>query len=274
MLRFLLFLALCTFSALAYPTNGRRADSHCQPSRITFDTSSTVSHIEDPDPFSSPFVCLGSPESCKISEAGLELHLLPPAGPVTRQGNVNNVVSEGATVNSTFVLRYGKVTFEIQTATEPGSVTAMILVDAMNSGDQVQGDEIDLEFLSSHLTTWQTNMFSPKPEDSSPHYGMFNGKHHLPKGSSTAEVHSYSIARDEDKIVWSIDGINVRTLRREDCYVNGVELWPNHDLRLSMGLWDASNPVGTSNWAGGPIRWEEAKGPIAAVVKSVAVECW
>ncbi|KAK7060858.1 hypothetical protein VNI00_000591 [Paramarasmius palmivorus] len=276
---FLFLLFILPSLALLIPTrSGSDPDPRCQPIKTTFDKPSSLSHINDPDPFTSPFICLGSRDSCKLSpEGGLELHLLPPEGPVTRKGNLNDVVSDGATVNSTFSFNYGKVIFEIQAATVPGTVTAPILYDAisMNSGDTIQGDELDWELLGAHPKTCQTNMFSPKPQDSSPHYGMFNGKHRLPSGSgSIANVHSYSIARDADKIVWSVDGVDVRVQRREDSEVDGVLLWPRHEMKISLGAWDASYAVGTSNWAGGPIIWEDVKEPIKAVVKSVSLECW
>lgn len=54
---------------------------------------------------------------------------------------------------------------------------------------------------------------------------------------------------------------------------NGGMHYPQHAAKIQLGIWDASNPLGTSQWAKGPINWDKAPAKMTAVVKSVTVEC-
>lgn len=54
---------------------------------------------------------------------------------------------------------------------------------------------------------------------------------------------------------------------------NGGMHYPQHAAKIQLGIWDASNPLGTSQWAKGPIDWNKAPAKMTAVVKSVTVEC-
>lgn len=54
---------------------------------------------------------------------------------------------------------------------------------------------------------------------------------------------------------------------------NGVLHFPSHPARIQLGIWDASSPAGTAEWGKGPIRWDEAPARMAAVVRSVRVDC-
>lgn len=49
--------------------------------------------------------------------------------------------------------------------------------------------------------------------------------------------------------------------------------YPSTYMRLQIGIWDASSPVGTSEWARGPIDWNNAPRRNTVVIKSVEVEC-
>lgn len=63
----------------------------------------------------------------------------------------------------------------------------------------------------------------------------------------------------------------------DETTINGALHYPSHPMRLQFGIWDASSPVGTSEWAGGPIKWNgkggSHLGTITAVVRSIEVEC-
>jgi hypothetical protein len=73
-------------------------------------------------------------------------------------------------------------------------------------------------------------------------------------------------------VVVTID--NFLTFVLEDTKKNGVLHFPDqHPLRISVGIWDGSNPIGTSQWAKGPINWQRAPVEVKAVLKSVTVEC-
>lgn len=53
----------------------------------------------------------------------------------------------------------------------------------------------------------------------------------------------------------------------------GAMHYPSHPMRVQLGIWDASNPKGTSEWAKGPINWKEAPRSMKSVVRSITVEC-
>lgn len=55
--------------------------------------------------------------------------------------------------------------------------------------------------------------------------------------------------------------------------MNGTVHYPSQPSRIQLGIWDASNPEGTSEWAKGPIDWQKAPSSISATVKSLSVEC-
>jgi hypothetical protein len=47
-------------------------------------------------------------------------------------------------------------------------------------------------------------------------------------------------------------------LRTENTLKDGVLHYPSHLSRVRLGIWDAINSKGTSEWAKGPINWKEA----------------
>ena len=59
----------------------------------------------------------------------------------------------------------------------------------------------------------------------------------------------------------------------EDTKKKGALHYPSHPVRLQFGIWDASAPAGTSEWAHGPIDWDLAPRRMSAVFKSVEVQC-
>lgn len=70
-----------------------------------------------------------------------------------------------------------------------------------------------------------------------------------------------------------IVAIRVVALPTDETTKNGGTHYPHHAAKIQLGIWDASNPLGTSQWAKGPIDWEKAPERMTAVVKSVSVEC-
>jgi len=54
---------------------------------------------------------------------------------------------------------------------------------------------------------------------------------------------------------------------------NGALHFPSHPTRIQLGIWDASSPAGTAEWAKGPIDWSTAPARMTAYFKSVTVEC-
>ena len=93
----LVFLILGTVNSVdAGITRARRSSAQCQPFQSTF-ASSDVSRSS-----SSPFRGISPEGSYSVGDDGLQLYLQKPPGTVHTKDGVNDVVAEGATVNSTF----------------------------------------------------------------------------------------------------------------------------------------------------------------------------
>jgi len=255
-IHFLALLVLLFSSAYASNT--------CQPFHTTFPPGSVAGDSNTPS--SAPFVAISPQGSYNLGNDGLELYLKKPPGEVTTRKGVNDNTADGATVNSTFTLLYGKVTYEVAAPLVAGVVTAVILIAD-------ERDEIDIELLGGDPSHWQTNVFAPSPHDSRPLYGVFSSIENEPHGTSISDLHSYSIDWDPKRIIWSIDGKAVRTLTIEQTLKDGSHHYPSHSARIQLGIWDASSPSGTAAWAKGPIDWKTAPKKMMAVVKGVAVEC-
>ncbi|KAJ7760520.1 glycoside hydrolase family 16 protein [Mycena metata] len=235
----------------------RREATQCEPFHITFGPSTSAD-------FYSNFAPISSKGSYALTDSGLEMYLDKPDGNVTTESGVNDEVGRGSTINSTFILSFGKVTFEVLSPTIPGVIVAGILI-----GD-TSDDEIDIEFVCSEPTEWQTNLFVSDPRDSGPEYGVFSEKE---KVDSIVKMHPYSIEVTPEKIFWSLDGKAVRTLAKDKCMRNGFSHYPTHTMRLQLGIWDASGSPGTAKWAKGPIDWSRTPDRITATFRSVRVEC-
>ncbi|PIL25480.1 hypothetical protein GSI_13370 [Ganoderma sinense ZZ0214-1] len=228
---------------------------------MSFGTSTNRLHFE------RSFAPLDAPDSFELSGKGLSLFLDKPSGKVVTEDHVNNKVAEGSTFNSTFTILYGRVTYNFSGPAVAGVVSAAILIAPTN-------DEIDIELVGGLATQWQTNIFAPAPFETKPLYKTFSSLQDYPHGPKTVEgTHSYTIDWSPERIVWSVDGSDVRTLRAEETEVNGTFHYPSHPARLQFGIWDASTPAGTSEWARGPIDWESAPGRMSAMFKGIEVEC-
>ncbi|KAI0085831.1 glycosyl hydrolases family 16-domain-containing protein [Irpex rosettiformis] len=244
--------------AASIPTinqNPRRSSGQCAPFHSAFQHSDISSNSFT----STPFVAVSPRGSYNVGSNGLELYLEKPNKPVKMKDGVNDFVAEGATVNSTFSVLYGKISFELSAPTVPGVVTAAIMLAD-------QHDEIDIELLGGDTTHWQSNIFTTSPKIRS-----LSGS--LPKKTDIESTHTYTIDWNEDRIVWSVDESAVRTLRKSETKINGSHHFPSHPARIQLGIWDASNPAGTAEWARGPIEWSKSPHKMAATFKSVTVEC-
>lgn len=211
--------------------------------------------------------------------------------------------------------RHGRVTMEVEAPEVPGAVTAAILIGLSQSPTYLitshveilcnhstghrssaaseSHDEIDVELLGGDPTHWQTNVFTLSSKDKEPLYGVLGWMTGLPQKSKISKTHNYTIDWNAERIVWSLDGKQTRTLMKgvvpflvssivylnnlycstADTHINGTYHYPVHPLRVQLGIWDASNPIGTSEWAHGPIDWKTAPSRMTATVKTVIVEC-
>ncbi|KAJ4470461.1 concanavalin A-like lectin/glucanase [Lentinula aciculospora] len=283
----------------------RSSPRQCQPFYTTFSDPSAVAD-RDSDSSNAPFIALSPPETYAFTSNGLEMYLHKPKGELHSANGMNDNLGEASTINSTFWIpvegnasrahfdyQYwlclsrlakqfrsnrdsAKVTYEVSCDYVPGVICAFILIDSVQaSNDEMHLDEIDVELVGSGSARWQTNIFKPSKADPDPHYGHFDTKEQYSQNPSYASFHKYSISWDSEKIVWGLDGQAMRTMRKEDTYINGVSHFPGETdpLRLQLGIWDGSGAEGTSSWAGGPVNWDTAPQRIVATVRSVSVEC-
>lgn len=84
------------------PTYYYPRSSGCTPFKSSFPSGSVASK-EASSP-SEPFVALSPDGSWAVGGDGLELYLQRPKGEVNTKDGVNDVVADGATVNSTFTM--------------------------------------------------------------------------------------------------------------------------------------------------------------------------
>lgn len=95
-----LLLYLWPTSAAFAPT--RRSSSDCTPSQTRFSSPVDVSSSSL---FYTPrFVAVSHSNSYAVDRDGLQLYMERPKSGVRTKDGINNVVAEGATVNSTFAI--------------------------------------------------------------------------------------------------------------------------------------------------------------------------
>ncbi len=148
----------------------------------------------------------------------------------------------------------------IQAAPGTGIVTSFV----MQSDDL---DEIDWEWLGGDTAQVQTNYFS-KGDTSTYDRGGFS-KVNAPQSS----FHTYTIDWSPEALVWSIDGVAVRTLAYKDAH--GGTTFPQTPMQIKLGTWDAgasTQPAGTVEWAGGRTPFGAGSGaPYTAYYKSLKI---
>ncbi|KAH9829986.1 concanavalin A-like lectin/glucanase [Rhodofomes roseus] len=238
-----------------------RSASQCEPFESSFAPGDVSGNTD------TSFLALTPSGSYSTSDHKLQLYLERPQGKITTKNGVNDKLGEGATVNSTFTFLYGRVTYTI--AAPPvvsGVVTAAILIAD-------EGDEVDVELLGGDPSHWQTNVYAPNPKDQGPLWGVFGEIEDYPDGGDGSQSHEYTVDWNAERIVWSVDGQSIRTITKGGTEKNGALHYPSHPTRLSLGIWDASSPVGTAQWAKGPIDWSNAPERITATITKVSLEC-
>ncbi|CAK7564955.1 MAG: hypothetical protein SEPTF4163_002861 [Sporothrix epigloea] len=164
------------------------------------------------------------------------------------------------TITSTKYLFFGTVEAVIQTAPGVGIVTSFVL-----QSDDL--DEIDWEWLGADGYEVQTNYFS-KGDTSTYNRGGTSGV-----SSPQTSFHTYTVDWSPEAIVWSIDGVVVRTLTAASA--NNGATFPQTPMQIKLGTWDAgasNQPEGTAAWAGGRTSFKSGSGaPYTAYYKSITV---
>ena len=88
---------------------------------------------------------------------------------------------------------------------------------------------------------------------------------------TSVESHEYIVDWNADRIVWSIDGLAVRTVTREEA--DGK--YPNTKSRIQLAVWDGgAGALGTRIWAGGYVDWNatDSKG-YPVTIDYAAITC-
>ncbi|OBA24292.1 hypothetical protein METBIDRAFT_77118 [Metschnikowia bicuspidata var. bicuspidata NRRL YB-4993] len=174
--------------------------------------------------------------------------------------------STGTVVSSTKYLWFGKVGATMKSSHDNGVITAFITFSDVQ-------DEIDYEFLGYNLTFPQNNYYSK---------GILNYSNtgDFEVTDTFENWHYYEIDWQEEKITWSVDGVEVRTLEKELTWNSTTDRYdfPSTPSRIQFSLWPGGsslNALGTIEWAGGEIDWDSDDikdiGYYYASVKNVSV---
>ncbi|KAI4139173.1 MAG: hypothetical protein LQ341_004322 [Variospora aurantia] len=178
--------------------------------------------------------------------------------------------SFGTLLASTSYVWYGKISAQMKSSRGQGVVTAFILMSDVK-------DEIDFEFVGTDLRTAQSNFYFQGIPD------YDNGQNLTVKSSTFDEYHTYEIDWSPTQLTWSVDGEEMRTVKKSDTFNTTTNQYhyPQTPSRVQLSLWPAGSPKngqGTINWAGGFVNWN-AQDPASvgyyySMIKDISVECY
>jgi hypothetical protein len=172
---------------------------------------------------------------------------------------------DGCRLSSTSYMHYGIFTARLRSGSAAGGmVTSFISLSDVR-------DEIDWEWVGGKPTEALTAFFHRG--NVSITFDDSRGQD-FELGQLASEVsHEYSVDWSKDRIIWSIDGVAMRTVTRAE--QNGM--YPDTPSRIQLGVWDAgaSDSYWTRIWAGGPIDWSLSKSSkgYPAFVESISIQC-
>ncbi|SPO24993.1 related to cell wall protein UTR2 [Ustilago trichophora] len=171
--------------------------------------------------------------------------------------------AQQAKISTTDYLMYGYVEATLRHDARQGLVAAFITMSSIK-------DEIDWEFTTSNSSLGMTNYFwmgQPVRD---------HGVNISPPNFNVSDWHTYGLNWTSAQLQWTIDGRVVRTLTREEA---GSE-YPRSPSRIQFSTWaggNATNPVGTIEWAGGAIDWNtpeyKKSGFYSQEIKQFNVQC-
>ncbi|KAL5615366.1 hypothetical protein BROUX41_005414 [Berkeleyomyces rouxiae] len=159
-------------------------------------------------------------------------------------------------LNSAFYIMFGRVEVTLKAAPGVGIVSSVVL-----QSDDL--DEIDLEWLGGRSDEVQLNYFG-KGIVSSYNRGTVS------KVEDTQGTwHTYTIDWTSERIIWAVDGTELRSLAYDDAETNQ---YPQSPMQVKFGSWsggDPANQAGTIAWAGGTTDYTQ--GPYTMLVQSIVV---
>ncbi|EME46177.1 carbohydrate-binding module family 18 protein/Glycoside hydrolase family 16 protein [Dothistroma septosporum NZE10] len=192
--------------------------------------------------------------------------------PVTYNGNSLLLTMAPSTVGtlltSTHYVWYGKISATMTSSQGQGVVTAFILMSDVK-------DEIDFEFVGDDVQSAQSNYYFQGITD-------YHNMVPLNTTDTRQNTHTYTVDWTPDTLIWSIDGQEMRTLKKSDTWNSTDQSYhyPQTPSRVQLSLWPAglaSNGEGTVSWAGGLVNWNSQymqNGYYYAMVNDVSVECY
>lgn len=125
-------------------------------------------------------------------------------------------------------------------------------------------DEVDWEWIGSDYATVQSNYYG-KGNTTTYDRAMYH-----PMDKPQDGFHKYTIDWTPEYLSWSVDGAEIRRLKRGDA--NGGHNYPQTPMKVKLGNWvggGSKSPEGTVQWAGGLAEWDQA--PFTMTVKSLKI---
>ncbi|TDZ54810.1 putative extracellular glycosidase [Colletotrichum trifolii] len=175
-----------------------------------------------------------------------------------RDGVSFTVASSGQApqLMSLFYIMFGRVEITLKAATGAGIVSSLVL-----QSDTL--DEIDLEWLGADPTEVQSNYFG-KGDVTSYNRGQFHKT-----DNNQEKFMTYVIDWTSERVVFTVDGVEVRTLTQAEADENQ---YPQSPMQVKFGAWsggDPANAPGTIDWARGPTDF--SAGPFHMAVKDISI---
>ncbi|KAI4227359.1 MAG: hypothetical protein L6R40_008213 [Gallowayella cf. fulva] len=164
---------------------------------------------------------------------------------------------DAPTLWTKFKFFFGRVEFVVKAAPGVGIISSMVLLS-----DDL--DEVDWEFLGGVTTNVQTNYFGKG------FTGTYNRSTSPAVASPQTQFHTYALDWSPTALVWSIDGVAVRTLNAADADGIGSQ-YPQSPMKVSLSLWDAGDPDSPAQGWGGGVTPIPPPEPYTMYVKSVKI---
>jgi hypothetical protein len=162
-------------------------------------------------------------------------------------------------VQSNFYILFGRLEVIMKAAGGQGIVSSAILQSEAL-------DEIDWEFLGTNNTHVFTNYFGKGNTTS------FDRGLEFEMESPQEKFHNYTIDWNEERILWYVDGRELRRLNYADAV--GGKNYPQTPCNVRLGVWAggdvANNDPGVIQWAGGETNFKD--GPFSMAVQAVYVK--
>ncbi|KFY23521.1 hypothetical protein V493_05811 [Pseudogymnoascus sp. VKM F-4281 (FW-2241)] len=146
---------------------------------------------------------------------------------------------QAPTMESHWYMFFGTVEVVMRASDGQGIISSFVL-----ESDDL--DEIDWEWIGGDTKQVQSNYFG-KGDDSTFDRGGFHAV-----VNPQAEFHTYKLDWNAERLIWSINGAVVRTLKYAEA--KGGTRYPQTPMKVKMGSWVAGSstaPPGTVEWAGG-----------------------